>query len=126
MHAAGQFALSNVTASAESVDGSTPAARVTWSTTIPPQCVAAVRVNFRTSSHGSVVAINTTTNTSQNAVIQTGLQCGTNYYIRVAVTGVTSDGLHPTVSSRQVRVLVGGKEIVYMRFNHNVMVALSL
>ena len=79
MHAAARFTLSNVTASAENVDGSTPAARVTWSTTVPPQCVAAVRVDFRTSSRGHVVATYTTT--SSTAVIQTGLQCTTLYYI---------------------------------------------
>ena len=112
MHAAAQFVSSTVTASAENVDGSTPAARVTWSTTIPPQCVASVRVEFRTQSHGSVVANYTTTNTSQTEVIQTGLQCDTSYYITVVVTGVTSDGVRPTVSSGSVRVLIGGKEIV--------------
>ena len=94
--------------SAENVKGfSTPAARVTWNTTVPPQCVTSVRVDFRTSSHGTAVATNTTTNTSQTEVIQTGLQCGTNYYINVVVTGATSDS--PTLSSRQVRVVVGGK-----------------
>ena len=95
---------------------------VTWSTTVPPQCVAAVTVEFTTSSHGSVVATYTTT--SSTAVIQTGLQCSTNYYITVVVSGETSDGVRVTLRSRQVRV--GGKEIVCMRFNHNVMVALSL
>ena len=114
MHAAFQFTLSNVTVSAESVDGPTPAARVTWNTTVPPECVTSVRVEFRTSSRGSVVAINTTTNTSQNAVIQTGLQCATNYYIRVVVTVITSDGIRSTVSSSSVRVLIGGKEIVHV------------
>ena len=93
--------------SAESVGGSTPGARVTWSTTLPPECVTSVRVEFRNSTHGSVVATYTTTNTSQTEVIQTGLQCATNYYIAVVVTGETSDGLHLRLSSRQV--LVGGK-----------------
>jgi len=60
---------------AESVDGSTPAARVTWSTTIPPECVASVKVDFRTVSSGPVVANYTTTNTSQTEFIQTGLRC---------------------------------------------------
>ena len=109
---------------AVSVDGPTPAARVNWSTTIPPQCVASVRVEFRTNSRGSALATYTTTNTSQTEVIQTGLQCGANYYITVVVTGATSDS--PTVSSSPSQVLVGGKEIVCMRSNHNVMVALSL
>ena len=106
--------FTSVTVGAESVDGSTPAVRVTWNTTVPPQCVASVRVEFRASSHGTVVATNTTTNTSQTEVIQTGLQCATNYYITVVVTGATSDGVRPTRSSNQVQVLVGGKEIVCM------------
>ena len=93
-------------------------------TTAPPECVASVRVEFRNNSHGSVVASYTTTNTSSTAVIQTGLQCSTNYYITVVVSGETSDGVRVTLRSRQV--LVGGKEIVCMRFSHNVMVALSL
>ena len=114
MHAAVQFGLSTVTVSAESVNGPTPAARVTWNTTAPPQCVTSVRVEFRTQITGLVVATNTTTNTSQTEVIQTGLWCGTYYYIRVVVTGATSDGLRPTRSSNQVQVLVGGKEIVCM------------
>ena len=91
---------------AESVDGPTPAARVTWSTAIPPECVASVRVEFRTGSQsGPVVANYTTSNASQTEFIQTDLQCTTNYYIRAVVTG--TDGSHPTLSSRQV--LVGGK-----------------
>ena len=110
MHAAAQFSLSTVTVSAESVSHSTPAARVTGSTTVPPQCVASVTVEFRNNSRGSVVATYTTTNTSQTEVIQTGLQCSTYYYITVVVTGATSDGLH--LSSRAVQVFVGGKEIV--------------
>ena len=76
--------------------------------------MASVRVEFRTSSHGTVVATYTTTNTSQTEVIQTGLQCAINYYITVIVTGATSDGQHFTLSSRAVRVLIRGKEIVYM------------
>ena len=93
------------------MDGSTPAVRVTWSTTVPPECVTSVRVDFRTSSRGAVVATNTTTNTSQSELIQTGLQCTTNYYIAVVVTGATSDGVRLTRSSRQVQVLVGGKKL---------------
>jgi len=115
IHTAPQFSFSsNVTVSAESVDGPTPAVRVTWSTTVPPQCVTSVRVEFRTSRMGPVVATNTTNNTSQTEVIQTGLQCATSYYIRVVVTGAASDGLHGTLSSSQVQVLVRGKEIVCM------------
>ena len=116
--AAAQFALKTVTASAESVDGSTPAVRVTWSTTIPPECVASVRVDFRTSSHGPPVATNTTTNTSVTEVIQTGLQCATNYYITVVVTGATSDGIQVTWSSRPVQIFTG--EIYHdIPCNHN-------
>ena len=103
---AAQFSSSTVTASAENVDGPTPAARVIWSTTAPLQCVASVTVEFRTSSLGPVVATYTTTNTSQTEVIQTGLQCATRYYI----TGETSDGLRSTRSSRALQVLVGGKK----------------
>ena len=118
IYTAVQFSQSTVTVSAESVDGPTPAARVTWSTTAPPQCVRSVRVEFRTGSHGGpLVATNTPTNTSQTEVIQTGLQCATNYFITVVVTGVASHGARVTVSSRPVEVLVGGKEIVCMRFD---------
>ena len=91
------------------MSGSTPAARVTWSTTAPPQCVISVRVDFRTSSHGAVVATNTTTNTSQTEVMQTGLQCGTYYYITVVVTGEPG-GTRSTVTGSAVQVLVGGNE----------------
>jgi len=108
MHAGADFSLHTVTVSAERVDGSTPGARVTWSTTIPPECVASVTVEFRTSSSGSVVRSYTTTNTSETEVIQTGLQCPTTYYIRVVVVGVLSLG---TLSSKQVQVLVGGKSL---------------
>ena len=106
IHTATQFSLNyNVTVSAESVGGPTPAVRVTWSTTAPPQCVTSVRVDFRTSSRGPVVATNTTTNTSQTEVIQTGLQCATNYHITVVVTGATSGG---STIRRPVRVFAGG------------------
>ena len=114
VHIATQFGLSTVTVGAVSLKGQTPTAGVTWSTTIPPECVTSVTVEFRTDRLGSVVANYTTTNTSGTAVIQTGLQCATNYYIRVVVAGATSDGLHGTQSSSQVQVLVGGKEIVCM------------
>ena len=112
INAVTQFHFSTVTVSAESVGNSTPGVRVTWNTTTPPECVTSVRVEFRTSSRGPVVASNTTTNTSQTVVIQTGLQCATYYYITVVVTRETSDGLHLTMTSRQVQVVVGGKEIV--------------
>ena len=110
MHAAGQFILSStVTVSAESVGGPTPAVRVTWSTTVPPECVTSVTVEFRNNSLRDVVVNYTTTNTSGTAVIQTGLQCATNYYITVNVTGATSDGQHPTVTGRLILVFTGGK-----------------
>ena len=85
--------------------GSTPGARVTWSTTLQPECVTSVKVEFRNESYGPVVATYTTTNTSQSEVIQTGLQCATVYYIDVIITG------NPEVvtASRQIQVLVGGK-----------------
>ena len=86
MHAVNQFHFHTVTVGAESVGGSTPGARVTWSTTVPPECVTSVRVEFRTSSPGPVVATYTTTNTSQTEIIQTGLRCATYYYTRVVVT----------------------------------------
>ena len=104
--AAAQFSVGKtVNVSAESVNGSV---RVTWSTPVPPECVASVAVKFRTSSTGPVVASNTTTNASQTEVIQTGLQCGAYYYIAVNVIGDTSDGLRPTLRSRIVQVLVSG------------------
>ena len=120
MHAVTQFDFLNVEIlSAESVIGSTPGVRVTWNTTVPPECVASVTVEFRlTSRHGSVVANYTTTNTSQTEVIQTGLQCGTSYYTRVVVTGeLRLQGGVPAIrmlSPRHsdVQVLVGGKETV--------------
>ena len=108
---AAQFSLSTVIVSAESVvHGSTPAARVTWSTTVPPECVTSYRVEFRTSSRGPAVANYTTTNTSQTEVIQNGLQPNTMYYITVViVAGESSDGTYPTLTSRQVQMLSGGK-----------------
>ena len=83
--------------------------------------MASVRVEFRTSSRGTVVANYTTTNiSSQTLVIQTGLQCATNYYITVVVTGeIRPPGgmpTTPTLSPRHsdVQVFVGGKETVSM------------
>ena len=100
--------------SAESVgDSTTPGVRVTWNTILPPECVAAMRVEFRTTRR-YVVASNTTTNTSQTVVIQTGLRCGTYYYIRVLVTGKLP-GMPITPSyGPDVQVLVGGNETVCM------------
>ena len=127
-YAAAQFLLSTVTVSAESVDAPTPAVRVTWSTTAPPQCVASVTVEFRTQSIGSAATTNTTTNTSQTEVIQTGLLCTTYYNITVKVTGtMVADGNHPTKSSRKVQVFVGGNKIVYTKLIYsNFMLAIPL
>ena len=126
MHAATQFhSQIVVTLSAESVGDSSPGVTVTWNTTIPPECVASVRVEFRASSRGPVVANNTTTNTSQTEIIQTGLQCDTNYYIRVVVTGElrTPGGMPYTQmlspQHSDVKVLVGGNETACMLFNQN-------
>ena len=120
MHAVTEFHKFIVTARAESVDGTTPGARVAWNTTVPPECVTSVRVELRLSSGGPAVTNYTTTNTSQTEVIQTGLQCDTNYYIRVVVTGnIRRPGgmtatpmlspIHP-----DVKIFVGGKETVCM------------
>ena len=94
---------------AESENGSTPGVRVTWSTTAPPECVASVRVDFRPSELGSVVTSYTTTNTSGTQVIQSSLQCATEYYVRVFAIAVSRlGGIH--LQSIQERVAVGGKE----------------
>ena len=121
MHTVTQFHFFTVnTVSAKSVNGSTPGARVTWNTTVPPECVTSVRVEFRTSSPGPVVADHITTNASQTEIIQTGLRCATNYYIRVVVTGDIKPpvGMPATtmLSPRHsdVQVLVGGKETACM------------
>ena len=109
LHAAAEFSLHTVIVSAERVDGPTPGARVTWNTTAPPECVASVRVEFRTSSHWSVVVPYTTANTSETEIIQTGLQCATTYYIRVVVAGALLLG---TLSGSQVEVVLEGKIIM--------------
>jgi len=49
---AAEFSLLTVTVSSESVDGSTPGARVNWSTTVPPECVASVTVESELVSVG--------------------------------------------------------------------------
>ena len=127
VHAVGQFSLSTVTMNAASVGNSTPGVRVTWSTTVPPECVASVTVEFRLMSRrGPVVTTYTTTNTSQTEIIQTGLQCATSYYINVVGSGKPRYHVcqYPTLSSRQVQVLVGGNKIVWFylgHFNHRSM-----
>ena len=95
------------------MDGPTPTARVTWNTTVPPECVTSVRVEFRTSRRGPAVATYTTTNTSQTEFIQTGLQCGKNHFITVVVhvTGKKLNDIRPTLSGSAARVLVGGKRL---------------
>ena len=95
--------------SAESVNESTPGVRVTWSTTVPPECVALVRVEFRRSMYSNVVTRYTTTNTSGTQVIQSSLQCGTDYYVQVFVAAVQRLG-GVELQSIQKRVVVGGKE----------------
>ena len=89
-------------------------------TTLPPECVTSVRVNFRATTNGVLVATYTATNTSQNEIIQTGLQCGTSHYTRVVVTGEPRHQGIPVeqfLSSSQVQVFVEGKEnIACIRF----------
>ena len=121
-YTAAQFSLSTVTVSAESVavgtdsmNRSTHGARVTWSTEIPPECVASVTVEFRTESRGRVVATNSTyTTRSQTELIQTGLQHAINYYTLI-VTGNISGDVRPTLRTRQKQVCIGGKH-----YEHNV------
>ena len=116
-HADAQFRSSNLTVRAESGSGSTPGVRVTWSTTIPPECVTSVRVNFGTTPTGGLAAYYTTTNTSQTEIIQTGLQCATNYYIRVVVSGkprYQGVPIDQFLSSNQVRVFIGGNETLHV------------
>ena len=97
--------------SAENVNGSV---RVTWNTTAPPECVASVTVEFKTTKTGSAIVTYTTTNTSQTEVIQTGLQCGTYYYIAVKVrVAVTGDGVPITLNSIPVQVPVSGGKVSY-------------
>ena len=126
MHAVTDFYFRNVkTLSVESVGGSTPGVRVTWNTTLPPECVASVTVEFRTSSRGPAVATYNTTNTSQIVVIQTGLQCAAHYYTRVIVIGEPrlQGGMPATrmLAPRHsdVQVLVGGNEAVCMQSNQS-------
>ena len=119
MHADAQFRSSNLTVRAEIVSGSTPGVRVAWNTTLPPECVTSVRVNFHSTTNRVLVADNTTTNTSQTEVIQTGLRCGTNYYTQVVVSGKPTYQGEPwdqILSSNQVGIFIGGKEIACVRF----------
>ena len=87
---------------------STPAVRVTWRTAVPPECVAYVEVVFRLSTHGAEVTSYTTTNTSGTEVIQSPLQCATEYYVQVFVAAIQRLG-GVQKQSIQKRVVVGGK-----------------
>ena len=112
-----QFTRSTVTVRAESVSGSSPGARVTWRTIVPPECVTSVRVNFRAISNRVLVASNTTTNTSQTEIIQTGLQCGVSYSITVVVSGkprYQGVPIDQFLSSNRVQVFIGGNETVHV------------
>ena len=112
MHAVTGFHFCTVTASAESVGGSTPGVRVAWSTTVPRGGIKSVRVEFR---KDNVVADYKIINASQTEVIQTGLCCGINYHVRVIVTGEIrfTNGSSVTAMLSGVSdapVLLGGKE----------------
>ena len=107
----------SVAVGTDSMNRSTHGARVTWSTEIPPECVAFVTVEFRTESRGPgpVVATNSTyTTRSQTELIQTGLQHAINYYTLI-VTGNISGDVRPTLRTRQKQVCIGGKH-----YEHNV------
>ena len=93
----------------ESVGGSTPGVRVTWSTTARAECVVSVWVVFRRNATGSEVTSYTTTNTSGTHVIQSPLQCATAYYVRVFVIGESQRLGGARQSSIQKRFVVGGK-----------------
>ena len=90
---------------------------MTWNTTAPPECVVSVRVVFRRGTHGAEVTTYTTTNTSGTQVIQSPLQCATEYYVRVFVTGDSQRLGSIQRGSNQEQVVVGGKEnCVHVRF----------
>ena len=114
--AAYDFRFYPVTLSAESVNESTPAVRVTWRTAVPPECVASVRVVFRRSGRGTVTSY-TTTNTSGTQVIQSQLQCGTDYYVQVFVAAVQQRLGGVQEQSIQKQVVVGGKENCVFKFS---------
>ena len=89
------------------MNGSTPGVRVTWNITVPAECVALVRVKFRPSLQKKVVSTYNTTNVSETEIIQTGLQCGTTYYIRVVADQSEMD--KNVWKSPNIPVFVGGK-----------------
>ena len=105
--------------------GFTPGVRVTWNTTVPPECMTSVMVNFRNKSTSLLVATYTTTNTSQTEFIQTGLQCVTNYSITVVVSGETRD-LGFALQYGTVQVLVGGKACTCEIFSHGILMVVVL
>ena len=120
--------FSTTTASAESVGGSTPGVRVTWNTTAPLECVTSVRVEFRNESYGPVVATYNTTNASETEIVQTDLQCATEYYITVVLIAEVYywwyNGVPFTLQSGQVQVIVGGiKKLCTCGFNHSNLLA---
>ena len=100
--------FSTTTASAEIVGGSTPGVRVTWNTTVPPECVISVTVEFRNDSHGPVVATYNTTIASETEIVQTDLQCATEYYICVVIKAELYYHIPVTLRSEKVQVIVGG------------------
>ena len=87
---------------------STPAVRVTWRTAVSPECVASVRIVFRRRGLGSVTNY-TTNDTSGTQVIQSPLQCATEYNVTVFVVAVQRLG-DVQKRSIQKQVVVGGKE----------------
>ena len=95
--------------SAESVNGSTPGVRVTWNITVPAECVALVRVKFRLRLQEEVVSTYNTTNVLETEIIQTGLKCGTTYYIRVVVDSEKDKGTWKNQHAEEV--FVGGTKI---------------
>ena len=69
-----------------------------------------MRVEFRPSKLGAVLTTYTSTNTSGTQVIQSPLQCATEYYIRVFVIAESQRLAGIQLQSIQKRVDVGGKE----------------
>ena len=111
LHAVTQFHFFNITVSAESVGGSTPGARVTWNTTVPPGCVTSVRVEFRTNSPRGHVAANYTT-----IPIHPRLRSSRLVFSVVVTTELRSPGgmttTHILNSRSNVQVLVGGNSVI--------------
>ena len=106
-----KFSHFTVTVSVENVSGSIPAARVTCSRALPPDCVTSV-VEFRTKS-GTLVATNTSSNTVVTKIIR--LVRATGYVIAVVVTGNAinscDQSVASTLRSEQVQVVVEVKNL---------------